>query len=55
MVAVNSHYYEDNTCHWQTMCQQTVLIVKMLLREKFFSSISLRMMINFDKSAAMEI
>ena len=55
MVAINSDYYEDNICHWQAMCQQTVIRFQILFREKFFNSISLKMMINFDKSAAMEI
>ena len=25
LVAVNSHYYKEHTCHRQSMCQQTVL------------------------------
>ena len=25
LVALYSHYYKENTCNWQSMCQQTVL------------------------------
>ena len=51
----NSLNLEKNTCHWQSMCNETSLRFKISLREIFFKSGSLRMMEKHAESALMEI
>ena len=35
LAAASSHYYKENTCHRQSMCQQTVLRLHTSLEETF--------------------
>ena len=54
-VAVNSDYYEENTCHQQSMCKQTVLRFLMSLTDKFSDSICQRVIKKSDKSILLMI
>ena len=44
----NSQNPEEDTCHWQSMYYETPLIFKILLREIFSKSGSLRVMKKYD-------
>ena len=55
LAAANSHYYKENTCHRQSMCQQTVLRLHTSLEDTFSNSISPRVMKKYDKSVVVQI
>ena len=55
LVAVNSHYYQENSCHRQSIRQETVLRFQTSLRETFTNSISLRVMRKHEKSVVVMI
>ena len=40
LVAVDSHYYEENNCHQHAMCYKRVLRFQISLRKRFLNSIS---------------
>ena len=51
----NSHYHEQDTFHWQSMCYETPLSFNRSLREIFSKSGSLRVMTNYDQGALLRI
>ena len=51
----NSHYPEQDTCHWQSMCYETHLRFNTSLRQIFSKSGSPRVMKKYDESALMQI
>ena len=51
----NSHNLKQDTCHQQSMCEQTPLRFHISLREVFTKLLSLRVMKIFDKSSLMKI
>ena len=55
MVAVNPYCYERNTCHRQSMCQQTVLRFHISLRETFLQLSFNQNEEKYDKSAVDQI
>ena len=55
LAAASSHYYKENTCHRQSMCQQTVLRLHTSLEETFSNSISPRAMKKYDESVVVQI
>ena len=52
-VETDSHNPKQDTCHWQSMCDETPLKFNTELREIFSKSTSLRVMKISDKSALM--
>ena len=54
-VPVNLPYYEENTCHRQSLCSETILRFHISLRETFSKSFLLIMMKKFEKGAVMQI
>ena len=46
MAAVNCLYYEGNTCHGQSMPEETVLRLCISVREIFSNGIAFTMIIN---------
>ena len=55
MVAVNASYYEENTCHQQSTCYETVQRFEISQGETFSNSISLILMRQYYTSAAIQI
>ena len=53
LVAINSPYYRENTCHWDPMSCETVLRLQISLKEVFLNSLLLRVMKKYDKIAAV--
>ena len=47
--STNSHILEQDTCHWQSICYQATLRVKIPLREVYSKAGSLRVMKNIMK------
>ena len=55
LVALNCLYKEENTCHRQSMCQQTVLRFCIELRYTFSDWIMLRVINKYDKGTVVQI
>ena len=53
--STNSLNLEKDTCHWQSMCYETSLKFDISLRETFFMSGSIRVMVKYDESALIQI
>ena len=53
IVAENSAYCDRNTCHRQSMCQQTFLRFMIRVKNSFSSSIYLEFMVKKDNSDAL--
>ena len=53
--STNSLNLEKDTCHWQSMCYETSLRFIISLRDIFFKSCSLRVVIKYDESALLHI
>ena len=51
----NFHNFEEDTCHWQSICYETPVRFTMSLREIFPESGSLWIMKRYDESALMQI
>ena len=51
----NSRNPEKDTCHWKTICYETLLRINISLREIFSKSSSLRVMKKYDENALMLI
>ena len=51
----NSHYHEQDTFHWQSMCYEARLRFNTSLREIFSKSGSPRVIKKYDESALMQI
>ena len=51
----NSHNVEQDICHWQSMCYETLLRFNISLREMFSKSGSPRVMKKYRGSALMKI
>ena len=51
----NSLNPENNTCHWQSMFNETSQTFNISLREIFFKAGSIRVMEKHDESALMQI
>ena len=51
----NSHNPEEDTCHWQSLCYQVTLRVKISLKEIFSKSGFLRLMKKQDESTLMHV
>ena len=54
-VVLNCCYQEENTCHWQSMCSQTVLRFILSLKETVCNSITFTMIDKYGKGAAVQI
>ena len=52
---INSHNPEDDTCHWQSMCEEAPLRFNISLGQIFSKSGCLRVMRKYDESALMQI
>ena len=55
LVALNCPDKEENTYHWQSVCQQTVVKFCISVRETFSNSISCRVINKHDKGAVLQI
>ena len=51
----NSHNVEEDICHWQSMCYETLVRFNIPLREMFSESGSPRVMKKYRGSALMKI
>ena len=51
----HSHNLEQDICHWQSMCYETLLRFNISLREIFSKSASRRVMKIYDEGAFMKI
>ena len=51
----NSHCPQQDNCHWQSMCYETTLRLKISLSEIFSKSGSQIVMKKYDESALMQI
>ena len=51
----NSQHLDHDTCHWQSMCYETLLRFNTSLREKFSKSGSLRVMRKYYEIALIQI
>ena len=51
----NSHSPQQDNCHWQSMCCETTLRLKISLSEIFSKSRSQIVMKKYDESALMQI
>ena len=47
--STNSHNYEQDTCHWQSICYQATLRFKISLKEVYSKAGSLRVIKNIMK------
>ena len=50
-----SHTLEQDNCHWQSMCYESPVRLKISLREIFSKSRSAIVMKKYDESALMQI
>ena len=55
LVASNSHYYEENTCHQKSRFKQRILRVKISLKVTFSRSFLLTEIKKYNKNAVMQI
>ena len=55
LIALDCLYYEENTCHPQGMCEQTVLRFCILIRETFSNSIAFGVINKHGKGASVQI
>ena len=55
LVALKCPYYEDNTCHRQSMCKQKVLRFCIDVKENFSSSITFTVTTKYGKDAVVQI
>ena len=55
LAAVNSHYCKENTCHWQSICEEAVLGFDISQTESFSNTIFLWVMEKANKSAVVKI
>ena len=55
LVALACLYSEENTCHRQSMCQQTVLRFCISLRENFSDSTTFKVINEYGEGAAVQI
>ena len=53
--AKNSQNPQEDTCHWQSICDETHLRFNMSLKKIFSRSASFRVVKNYDESALMQI
>ena len=51
----NSKNPKEDTCHWQSICDETHLRFNMSLKKIFSRSPSFRVVKNYDESALMQI
>ena len=51
----NSNKFEQDICHWMSMCNETRLRFNISLREIFSESGSTRLMRKYDESALMPV
>lgn len=51
----SSPYYDENTCHLQSICYKILLSFQIQLRETFSKSICLIIMTQYDESAVVQI
>ena len=51
----DSHNPEQDTCHWQSIWYETLLLFNISLREIFSKSVSLRVMEKYDESTLTQI
>ena len=55
LVALNCLYSEENTCHQQSMCQQKLIRLCVLLKQTFSDSITFQMISKYGNSAVFQI
>ena len=55
LVVLNCLYKEENICHWQSMCRETVLKISLSLREAFSNLVAFTVINKYGKVGVVQI